>query len=180
VTAVDWDPVHLEIARRTLPTDVAIVEADVARPGWSAAIRGEIDLVVSSTALHWLEKDDLLRLYVELAERVVSGGLFMNADHLPPSEATIRRLGEELTERWQETNFAEGEETHGGFHEAAADDPVLREAASLRAERFAAHGAGDARTATVDFHRAALLEAGFREVAEVWRHRTDAVLVAVR
>ena len=26
----------------------------------------------------------------------------------------------------------------------------------------------------------ALLEAGFREVAEVWRHRNDAVLAAIR
>ena len=38
VTAVDWDPVHLEIARRTLPDDVSIIEADVARVGWSAAV----------------------------------------------------------------------------------------------------------------------------------------------
>ena len=180
VTAVDWDPVHLEIARRTLPDEVTIVEADVTHPGWREAVLGEIDLVVSATALHWLEKDELVRLYVELAERVVPGGLFMNADHFPPAAPTIQALGDELTERWQEANFVNGEETHGGFHEAAADDPVLREAASLRAERFAAHESGDARTESVDFHRAALLEAGFREVAEVWRHRNDAVVAAIR
>jgi trans-aconitate methyltransferase len=180
VTAVDWDPVHLEIARRTLPDEVSIIEADVARVGWSAAVPPELDLVVTATALHWLEQQELVRLYVELAERLAPGGLFMNADHLPPSEGTIRHLGDELTERWQEANFAEGEETHTGFHEAAAADPALREAAALRSQRFAEHGSGDSRSATVGFHRAALLEAGFREVAEVWRHRSDAVLVAVR
>jgi hypothetical protein len=39
---------------------------------------------------------------------------------------------------------------------------------------------GDGRTLGVEFHRRALVEAGFREVAEVWRHREDAVLLAIR
>ena len=180
VTAVDWDPVHLEIARRTLPDRVELVEADVAHDGWSAQIEPALDLVVTATALHWLDRDDLVRLYGELGRLVVPGGMFMNADHLPQSAPTIRALSEELTESWQDANFAGGDETHGGFHEAAAADPVLRAAAELRAERFPPHEAGDGRTLAVDFHRGTLLEAGFREVAEVWRHRDDAVLVAIR
>jgi hypothetical protein len=32
----------------------------------------------------------------------------------------------------------------------------------------------------VEFHRHALLTAGFCEAGEVWRHHTDAVLAAVR
>lgn len=180
VTAVDWDPVHLEVARRTLPASVEIVEADVASSGWSRQVADGVQLVVTSTALHWLESDALVRLYGELAALIVPGGLFLNADHLPPSEPTIRRLGEDLTSSWQEANFSGGAETHGDFHEAAAADPILGVAAELRADRFFAHEAGDGRTLDVDFHRARLFEAGFQEVAEVWRHRDDAVLLAVR
>jgi trans-aconitate methyltransferase len=179
VTAVDWDPVHLEIARRTLPPEVEIVEADVTAPGWSEGIEaGSLDLVVSATALHWLERDELDRLYRRLGALVGAGGLFLNADHFPPAEPALARAGEELTEAWQEANFARGEETHAGFHEAAAVDSELRAAAELRAARFPEHGDGDSRTQDAAFHAASLRSAGFDEVAEVWRHRNDAILVA--
>ena len=181
VTAVDWDPVHLEIARHTLPGDVEIIEADVATPDWSRRIEpGSLDLVVSATALHWLEREELELLYQRLAVLVSRGGLFVNADHFPSPEPTISRIGEELTKAWQDANFAHGEETHAGFHEAAALDSGLREASELRAERFAPHESGDVRTQNVEFHRTALREAGFEEVAEIWRYRGDAVLMAIR
>jgi SAM-dependent methyltransferase len=179
VTAVDWDPVHLEIARRTLPSEVELVEADVTGSAWAEGFEaGSLDLVVSATALHWLERDDLARLYRRLAGLMAPGGLFLNADHFPLPEPDLARVGDELTEVWRETNFARGEETHDGFHEAAAADPGLRAAAELRAGRFAPHGKGDSRTQDAAFHRSSLYEAGFDEVAEVWRHRNDAILVA--
>ena len=181
VTAVDWDPVHLEIARHTLPERVEIVEADVTEPGWDETIApGSLDLVVSATALHWIKDEPLVALYDRLAALMGAGGIFLNADHFPQAEPTIRRLSEEQTWAWQEANFQGGEETHSGFHEAAEADPVLRGVAELRARRFSEHGSGDHRPRDVEFHRAALREAGFSEVAEVWRHRDDAVLVAIR
>jgi trans-aconitate methyltransferase len=181
VTAVDWDPVHLEIARRTLPPDVEIVEADVARPGWDDTIApGSLDLVVTATALHWIDDKPLVALYERLAALVAAGGLFLNADHFPQPEPTIRRLSDELTSSWQEANFADGEETHSGFHEAVALDPLLLDSAGVRAERFTQHESGDERPRDVEFHRTALRQAGFREVAEIWRHRNDAVLLALR
>jgi trans-aconitate methyltransferase len=181
VTAVDWDPVHLEIARRTLPERVEIVEADVTRPGWDETIApGSLELVVTATALHWIDDEPLTALYARLAVLMAEGGLFLNSDHFPQAEPTIRRLSMEQSEAWQEANFAGGEETHSGFHEAAAADADLREASELRARRFAEHVSGDDRPRSVEFHREALHEAGFGEVAEVWRHRDDAVLLALR
>jgi trans-aconitate methyltransferase len=181
VTAVDWDPVHLEIARKTLPERVEIVEADVTGPRWGDTLApGSLDLVVSATALHWIDDEPLMGLYERLAALVAEGGLFLNSDHFPQAEPAIRRLSESQTEAWQEANFRGGEETHSGFHEAAATAPELSEAAELRARRFAEHVSGDHRPRSVDFDRSALREAGFGEVAEVWRHRDDAVLLALR
>lgn len=181
VTAVDWDPVHLEIARQVLPDEVKIVEADVTTRDWSDALGADsVDLVVSATALHWLERAALEDLYGRLAVLAAPGGIFVNADHLPPEEPTIARVGEELTDAWQDANFAHGEETHDGFHEAAAAAPELRAASELRARRFGPHDEGDSRTQDIGFHRAALRQAGFVEVTEVWRHRNDAVLLAYR
>jgi trans-aconitate methyltransferase len=181
VTAVDWDPVHLEIARNTLPERVEIVEADVTGPRWDDTLSpGSLNLVVSATALHWIDDEPLRALYERLATLMAEGGLFLNSDHFPQAEPTIRRLSESQTEAWQEANFRGGEETHSGFHEAAAATTELSEAAELRARRFAEHVSGDHRPRSVDFHRSALREAGFGEVAEVWRHRDDAVLLALR
>lgn len=181
VTAIDWDPVHLEIARKTVPSEVEVVEADVTKPGWDASIApGSLDLVVTATALHWIDDEPLIALYERLAVLIAPDGLFLNSDHFPQAEPTIRRLSEEQTSSWQDANFAAGEETHDGFHKAAAADPGLREAAALRAERFSAHDSGDHRPRSVEFHSAALREAGFGEVAEIWRHRDDAVLLALR
>lgn len=180
VTAVDWDPVHLEIARRTLSAKVEIVEADISRPGWAGAIEPGLDLVVSATAIHWFEQAEINAVYAALAELIREGGLFLNADHLTPAEPRISGLGEELTTTWQQANFANGEETHADFHAAAVADPALRAAAEVRAERFAELGAGDSRMLDLEFHRTALRRAGFREAAEVWRFRDDAVLLALR
>jgi SAM-dependent methyltransferase len=181
VTAVDWDPVHLEIARRTLPDAVEIVEADVTQPGWGAGIpEGGLELTVSATALHWIVEAELLRLYGDLAALTVSGGLFLNADHFPPAATALAQLGDILTERWQEANFSQGEEDHAGFHDAAAADLELGAAAALRAQRFGEHGGDDRPTLDADFHARALNDAGFAEVAEVWRHWNDAVLAALR
>jgi len=181
VKAVDWDPVHLEIARQVLPDEVEIVEADVTTRHWTDAHDADsVDLVVSATALHWLERAALEDLYARLAILVAPGGVFVNADHLPPEEPTITRLGEELTEAWQDASFAHGEETHDGFHEAAAAAPELRAASELRARRFGPHDKGHSMTQDVGVHRAALRQAGFDEVTEVWRHRNDAVLLAYR
>lgn len=63
---------------------------------------------------------------------------------------------------------------------SVAADSDLRPAAELRAQRFAPHEAGDNRTQDAELHRTALHEAGFAEVAEVWRHRSDAVRMAIR
>jgi trans-aconitate methyltransferase len=181
LTAVDWDPVHLEIARNTLPERVEIVEADVTEPGWDNTIPPDsVDLVVSATALHWIDDEPLTALYERLAALMAEGGLFLNSDHFPQAEPTIRRLSESQTEAWQEANFRGGKETHAGFHEAAAAASELSAAADLRARRFAEHVSGDHRPRSVEFHRSALREAGFGEVAEVWRHRDDAVLLALR
>jgi hypothetical protein len=153
----------------------------VTRPRWDDTIApGSLQLVVSATALHWIDDEPLTALYERLAALMAEGGLFLNSDHFPQAEPAIRRLSESQTEAWQEANFRGGEETHLGFHEAAAATPELSEAAELRARRFAEHVSGDHRPRSVEFHRSALREAGFGEVAEVWRHRDDAVLLALR
>ena len=86
-------------------------------------------------AVQWFEQAELNAVYAALAELLREGGLFLNADHLPPAEPRISELGEELTTAWQHANLANGEETHTDFHAAAAADPALRSRRGLALPR---------------------------------------------
>ena len=95
VTAVDIDPWLVEMGRRTLGDDprVCWVEADVRADGWAQSLPSAgYDAVLSSTALHWLHRDELVRVFDELARLVAPGGVFLNADHLPVGHARIATI----------------------------------------------------------------------------------------
>jgi SAM-dependent methyltransferase len=83
--AVDIDPVMLAIGRGALGTvdgRLRWIEADLASPGWLEALgETQIDAVLSTTALHWLEPAPLGRRYHDLARLLRPGGLFLNGDH---------------------------------------------------------------------------------------------------
>jgi trans-aconitate methyltransferase len=69
--AVDLDPVLLAIGRGALGTAdgrLRWVAADLASPDWLAELgTRQVDAVLSTTALHWIEPEPLLRLYADLA-----------------------------------------------------------------------------------------------------------------
>jgi len=183
--AVDVDPVLLGLGRSALGDRggrLRFVEADLRAPGWTAALGVDgVDAVLSTTALHWLAADALVRLYGDLAGLLRPGGLFVNGDHLSygPAQPTLRRAAAAAAARRGERARAAGDERWDAWWDAAAADPAL---APLVARRRALdHEAdhGDSAT-TLDLHRAALAEAGFRESGVVWQDLDDRVLLAVR
>jgi SAM-dependent methyltransferase len=178
IVGIDYDPVHLELARRTLGDRVTWHELDLRRPGWEDAFEpASFDAAVSATAIHWFEPDEMVRLYRALADLLRDGGLFLNADHLPVPGPRVAALSASLLDAWQAERLA-GAEGHQDFHDAARADHELGPFGEERAHRF-----GDRQEGAdpgVEFHRQALLTAGFREVGEVWRHHSDALLTAVR
>jgi len=178
IVAVDMDPVHLELGRRTLGTRIDWRDGDLRGDGWDAGLDpGSFDAAVSATALHWLQSPDLVRLYRRLANLLRENGLFLNADHQPVGSPTIARESADLLERWQDVRL-EGQEDHAGFHAAAAADPTLASFAQERERRFADKPPGD--EPGIAFHHEALLTAGFSEAGEAWRFLSDTIHVAVR
>ena len=185
--AVDVDPVMLAIGRGAIGTvdgRLRWIEADLESPDWLQEL-GEVrvDAVLSSTALHWLWPEPLTRLYGELGRLLRPGGVLLNADHLAFAESspTLARLSDRvLAEQWSDASFAErgietAEQWWGAVADEAAFAPLLRE----RAARFA----GKRRQHSppgLDFHVAALHDAGFEEVGTIWQLLSDRVLLAVR
>jgi len=187
VVAVDMDPVMLAVGRGALGTvdgRLRWVEADLATPGWLAEL-GEtrVDAVLSSTALHWLWPEPLLRLYRELSDLLAPGGVLLNGDHLSFSAAlpTFARLSEHvLDQQWSDASFAaRGIETAEQWWEAFGAEPAF--APLLEARRRLLAGKQRQETPPgFDIHVAALHEAGFREVGTIRQSMSDRILMAVR
>jgi SAM-dependent methyltransferase len=160
------------------------IEADLASPDWPKALgETQIDAVLSTTALHWLEPEPLSRLYHELGRVLRPGGLLLNGDHMAYGEAlpTLTRLNQRvLDEQWTDAAFAaRGIETAEQWWDALASEPAFAQLLTARTERFA----GKQRQASppgFDVHVAALRDAGFREVGTIWQVLSNRVLMAVR
>lgn len=187
VIAVDIDPVMLAIGRGALGTidgRLQWIEADLASPDWLASLRGtQVDAVLSSTGLHWLEPEPLGRLYNDLARLLRLGGLFLNGDHMgfAPALPTFTRLSKRsLDEQWTDAAFAaRGIETAEQWWEALAKEPAFGPLLTERTARFAGKRRQEAPPG-FNMHVAALRDAGFREVGTIWQVLSNRVLLAVR
>ena len=178
IVGIDMDPAHLELARRTLGDRVEWRDADLRSAQWSDGLKPEsFDVVVSATAIHWFQPEEIVRLYRELARLLRQQGVFVNADHLPVGSPRVAKLSAELLEEWQSKQL-DGAEGYRAFRDALRNEPELRPLVEEGNRRFASKHPGT--TLPVEFHREALLAAGFAEAGEIWRYHSDAILLALR
>ncbi|MFR9722052.1 class I SAM-dependent methyltransferase [Streptomyces sp. MS19] len=184
VTAIDYDPLLLQVARGVLGEygdRASVLEADLVRDDWADPLADRaFDAVLSSTALHWLSPTDLLRVYTRLADLLPPGAVFLNADHLRfgPDHETLRSLSAEHDGRVQRAAFAAGADTWDDWYALAAGQPGMAPLAVERERRFATRPPQP--LAPLDFHLSALRTAGFAEVGTVWQYLDDYVVLARR
>jgi trans-aconitate methyltransferase len=182
VLACDIDPWLVEMGRRTLGRDphVRWFEADVRADGWAETLESAgYDAILTSTALHWLHRDELVRLYDDLARLAAPGAVFLNADHLPVGHGRIATAARDVKQAASNRKPpVPGVETWGQYWEAARAEPAFRALLAERERRFA--NRRQAAPVAVEFHREALRAVGFAEVGEIWRDHDDAILLAIR
>ena len=192
MVVADKDPALLQIATETFAGDTRaeIAAVDLADPSWvshPAIADTPFDAVVSSTALHWLQPETLVRVYRTLAEIVRPGGIVLNGDHLSydaAHEPTLRALAARDDQAVQAASFAEGAadgaDTWDAWWDAVAAVPRYRDALARRDQVWGEELHVAPPTVTLEFHLAALRSAGFRETGTVWRYLDDIVLYAIR
>lgn len=183
--AVDYDPVVRTIgegALGTLDGRLTWVQTDLGTPGWDRALPpGKFDAAVSTTALHWLDRRRLVRLYDDLGRLLKRRGVFLNGDRLPwgPDDRSLSLLADRVrTARSRRGVRPAGWRLWRAWWEAARRDPELRPLFSLRQE----HGQHHPRRGdlALSVHVRALHRAGFRTVEVVWRDLEDGILFARR
>lgn len=183
--AVDHDPVVLRIGREALGSfggRLTWVEADLGGVGWDRELPpGKFDAALTTTALHWLDRPHLQRLYRDLGRRLRRGAVVANGDRLPwgPDEPALSRLAAKVRSvRVPGARPSSGWEAWRAWWAAAERDPELGPLFRLRAERGCQHPRhGDLALST---HVRALRRAGFRTVDVVWRDLEDGILFARR
>jgi SAM-dependent methyltransferase len=182
VVAVDADPVLLAIGREALAgrTTLTFVDADL-RSDWVGKLPspGPYDAAVSTTALHWLGLDQLVRLYRTLGGVLRPGGVFLDGDRLDfdHDQAAIAAGAREVRPEWAAA--PDDAEDYDTWWEAAVGERALSAEVAERARRAHTHP-HDNESHSYEFHRAALFAAGFSEVGTVWQRLSNRVLIAVR
>lgn len=182
---LDYDPLLLHVAATTLIPHgdrAVLVDADLAGDEWPSAVRDALggrrpDVAVSSTALHWLPPDQLVRAYAATAGLLAPGGLLLNGDHLrfDDRHPTLRRIAAAHDAATQARGFGDGAPTWDDWWAQARRLPGAAPLAAERDRRFVDRPAPPATT--IDFHLAALRQAGFAEVAPVWQLLDDYVVL---
>ncbi|EME55785.1 type 12 methyltransferase [Rhodococcus ruber BKS 20-38] len=185
VIGVDYDPALLALAADSLAgfgSRFSAVDADLADPRWPDALPAPmVDVVVSSTALHWLAPETLVGLYCTLGDVVADGGVLLNADHLryhPVRQGFMHAAADGHDRRSQASRRREGAMTWEQWWCRAAGHPVAGPLVAERERRFADRP--PTTLAPLDFHLQALATAGFSETGTVWQYLDDYVVFARR
>ncbi|MFC7617024.1 hypothetical protein ACFQV2_29905 [Actinokineospora soli] len=132
--------------------------------------------MVSSTALHWLEHDELAAVFATAAARLRPGGVLVNADnmHLP---GPLRAYGEHVRRSHAVRAGTTDNEDWRAWWEAVLADVDPETAAAHNALAISHDSSSDL---TVTGYTDLLLRGGFSAAGPVWQVGDDHVLVAVR
>jgi hypothetical protein len=140
-----------------------------------------VDAALSTTALHWLPPNQLVRLYTELGALIRAEGLFLDGDHMAyaPGMEPFARIRDLVNERDERAAEQGGADSWRGWWDALSAEPELAALFAERDRRQPETTHGDFEL-TYELHAAALSNAGFRSVGVLWQHLDDRVLLAVR
>ncbi len=183
---VDYDPVLLLLARSYIGYDhkrMQFKEADLGKDDWTELIgTGNFDAVMSTTALHWLNESSLRKVYSQIYKLLGEKGVFLNGDHLYPSEENqaIKDLFDNMRHSHQEKEESSGNAmTWDQWWEEIGK---LEEFKELIEERRRRYPQADNHTHQISLeqHVKYLKEAGFRAVEVGWQDLDNRVLIALK
>ncbi|GAY12762.1 trans-aconitate 2-methyltransferase [Pseudonocardia sp. N23] len=182
VVGVDADPLLRGLADLAHGSDrLRTVAGDLREDGWfeTLGLDRAPDAFVSTTALHWMNREPLRALISRCGAEVAPGGVFVDGDHLYEGEAGPRldALAKVLTARQAARTGADRPEDWQAWWRAVDEAPELAELVEARAGGFD-HVVDD--KPTVHDYLAFLRDAGFAETGTVWQQGDDRVIVGIR
>ena len=182
VVGIDADPLLRGLADLAYGSDrLRTVAGDLREDGWFASLGLDRapDAFVSTTALHWMNREPLRALIARCGAEVAPGGVFVDGDHLYEGEVAPRldTLSKVLTTRQSARTGIERPEDWQAWWRAVDEAPELAELVEARAGGFD-HAVDD--KPTVHDYLRFLRDAGFAETGTVWQQGDDRVIVGLR
>jgi SAM-dependent methyltransferase len=183
VVGVDADPLLRGLADLAYGGDrFRTVLTDLRRGGWYDALELDRapDAFVSTTALHWMEREPLRRFIASCGAALPPGGVFVDGDHLYELAAGPRldELMRALTQRRFARTGAHRDEDWEAWWAAVHAAPELTELVAARKAADFAHAVTD--KPSVHDYITFLRDAGFTEAGTIWQIGDDRVLVGIR
>lgn len=176
VIGIDLDPTLLALAeQRTAKFQdrVQFLQRDLRGTHWMDDLPGPANAIVSSTALHWLNKPHLRQFYRQIVAVLDDRGIFLNADHVGSDFGQVQRL-------WERRRKAMRAQTHDPRAEdwdafmAAYLRALGGDAATIREQALGAWEGSD-KGVPLHWHLDHLRKAGFKHVECFWRIDCDAI-----
>ncbi|MGU3654989.1 class I SAM-dependent methyltransferase [Mycolicibacterium sp. A43C] len=181
VVGIDADPLLLGLGSTARPDHrIRTVLADLRQPDWFAGLGLDRapDAYVSSTALHWMNREPLRELLRQCGATIGAGGVFVNADHLyeGATAPTLDTVGRALTVRRAARRGTRYGEDWEQWWSAVEQAPELAALVHDRAGGFD-HVVDDKPTVTD--YLMFLREAGFAEAGTLWQVGDDRVIAGI-
>lgn len=113
VVGIDYDPMLLELARQSstrFGDRLQLIDADLAGADWPNSVAAPVQAIVSTTALHWLQPQQLVEVYRQCRELLSPAGVLLNGDHFrfDGRSPAIGRWANAHDEQTQRSAFAAG------------------------------------------------------------------------
>jgi ubiquinone/menaquinone biosynthesis C-methylase UbiE len=182
ILAVDAEEALLSLgcaAAASCGSPIRFLQADLREGGWWAERDGQFDLVISATALHWLNAEHLTQTYRRIFRALKPGGCFLNSDHYASDHAETQAHYRALLRSWQQTAFgASGAEDWHGFWRGLTAELAREGKAVSLAEDSTWEGSDNGLSRS--FHLQTLQDCGFARVEFHWQWLGEAILGASR
>ena len=176
ITGIDFDPTLLPLAQERFAKfgdRAMLLLEDLRLDNWIQHFPEPVDAIVSATALHWFERDELADLYVKISKILHTGGVFLNADHCGSTNKKIQQVWEKNREKILSQQKNTGQEWEVFWKEYMA---------TLGFENLEVHQrvlnswkGGVEESMPLNWHFEKLNAAGFIDIDCFWRSDCDAI-----
>ena len=180
IVAVDCDPVLLTMGQEVAGKEadrIRFVQVDIRQADWWVEYEGAFDLVVSATALHWLNAEHLAEIYRRVYQVLKPAGWFMNSDHVASAGPNTQSRFRDMKEARQRIAFEES----GAADWDAFWDGLARELGQINMQELRnidEYWEGTEDGQPQQFHIETLRQCGFEQVEIHWQDLGDAVMGA--
>jgi trans-aconitate methyltransferase len=177
VVGIDVDPTLLPLAEARLEPygeRARVIQADLRQAGWPGQIGRGARGAVSATALHWLDRAELARVYRQAGGLLEPGGILLNADPVRSEHPDIHRYRAE----WEHELLGESEAAWRSFWDGYL--AVLGPDAARERQRALRAWRGDDEGYPLEWHFEAMRASGLGGLDCFWRRGPDAVIGGIK